>query len=353
MDKIIGKELLEIVGRENISAEYEDRICYAYDATFKDSLPDVIVKPGTTEEVAKILKLANQYKIPVTPRGAGTGLSGGSVPINGGISLVLTRLNKILKIDVQNRSALVEPGVITEDLQTAVEEKGLLYPPDPASKKISTLGGNVAEGAGGPRGVKYGVTKDYVLGLEVVLPQGDIIKINNSVDGETEDFDYTMLFTASEGTLGIITKIAVKLILPPQYQETVLAAFDNLEHAGETVSAIIRAGIIPTTLEIIDQETIRAVENYLHTGLPTDAAALLLIEVDGAELEVKRQSAEVAKICNLASRNVKVASTKQEIDKLWQARRSISGACGMLKPTKLSEDATVPRSKIPQMIKEI
>lgn len=354
MEEMIIDRLRAIVGPSNITTEYEDLLCYAYDATFRESLPAVVVKPRSTEEISLIMRLANEYKIPVVPRGAGTGLSGGSVPFKGGICLVLTRLNRILSIDKENRVAVVEPGVITDDFHAVTEQMGLFYPPDPASGKTSTMGGNIAECAGGARGVKYGVTKDYVLGLEVVLPQGDVITVGNPIDGETGDYDYPLLFTGSEGTLGIITKIMVRLIPLPPYKETVLAIYDQLEAAGETVSTMIKQGVIPTTLEIADHATINAVENYLAIGLPTDAQAFLLIEVDGIKDEVVRQIAIVEETCRrFGAVSIKVARTKEEIDKLWLARRSISGACGKISPTKISEDATVPRSKIPEMIKKV
>lgn len=351
MNAAIINELRAIVGAENVFDALEDRICYSCDSTFRDALPDVVVRPGCTEEIARIMKTAQRYHVPVTPRGASTGLSGGAVAAEGGILLEMTRLNRILSIDVENRTATVEPGVITDEFTAAVDQAGLFYPPDPASGKMSTFGGNIAECAGGPKGVKYGVTRDYLLGLEVVLPDGTVVQTGNNVDGEMCGPDWTMLLCASEGTLGVITKITVRLVDKPAGKWTMLAIFDHIEDAATTVSAMIAAGTIPTTLEIMDNMTICAVENYLHIGLPTAAEAILLIEVNGSEKVLAKQARQVVAVCQkCGARDVKVAKTKAESDVLWQARRAISPACGKINPTKISEDATVPRSQIPAMV---
>lgn len=354
MNSVVSRELRAIVGDANVLEAKEDLICYSCDSTFRDALPDVVVRPGSTEEIVAIVKLAHRYHLPVTPRGASTGLSGGAVAVQGGILLELTRLNKILAIDVANRTATVEPGVITDEFTAAVERAGLFYPPDPASGKMSTFGGNIAECAGGPRGVKYGVTRDYLLGLEVVLPDGTVVQTGNAVDGEMCGPDWTMLFCASEGTLGIITKITVKLVDKPPGKWTMLAIFDHIEDAATTVSTMIAAGTIPTTLEIMDNLTICAVENYLQIGLPTEAEAILLIEVNGSPAVLDKQARQVVEVCRrCGAKEVKVAKTKAESDVLWQARRAISPACGKINPTKISEDATVPRSQIPAMVAAI
>lgn len=354
MNASLIADLRRIVGPGHVMDELEDRVCYSFDATFKDSLPDVIVSPANVEEIVAVVKAANEYGIPVVPRGAATGLSGGVVPLRGGIALNLTRLNKILAIDVQNRVAIVETGVVTEDFANAVNKAGLFYPPDPASAKTSTIGGNISECAGGPRGVKYGITRDYVLGLEVVLADGTIAQIGNSVDSEMAGPDWTMLFTGSEGTLGIVTKIYLRLVDKPNAKQTMLAIFDSLDDAANTVSTMIASGTIPTTLEIMDNLTIRAVEDYLKIGLPVDAEAILLIEVDGAGVAVKKQSLHVINVCRqCGAKDVQVATTASEMDNLWRARRAISPACGKINPTKISEDATVPRSRIPEMVRRL
>lgn len=351
MDAKVIDELRALVGAGNVLTALEDRICYSCDSTFRDAVPDVVVRPGSTAEIARIMQLAQRYHVPVTPRGASTGLSGGAVAAEGGILLELTRLNRIISIDMENRTAIVEPGVITDEFTAAVDQAGLFYPPDPASGKMSTFGGNIAECAGGPKGVKYGVTRDYLLGLEVVLPDGTVVQTGNNVDGEMCGPDWTMLLCASEGTLGVITKITVRLVDKPAGKWTMLAIFDHIDDAATTVSTMIAAGTIPTTLEIMDNLTICAVENYLHSGLPTEAEAILLIEVNGSPAVLAKQAEQVVAVCRqCGARDVKVAKTKAESDVLWQARRAISPACGKINPTKISEDATVPRSKIPAMV---
>jgi len=347
-------ELRRLVGAQYVMDQLEDRICYSFDATFRDFLPDVVVKPGCVAEIAAIVKLAGRYNVPITARGAATGLSGGAVPVEGGISLVLTRLNKIIDIDTANRVAVVETGVITQDFVNAVTQAGLFYPPDPASAKTSTIGGNIAECAGGPRGVKYGITRDYVLGMEVVLPDGSVVELGNKFDSEMAGPDWGMLLVGSEGTLGIITKIYLKLVDKPSAKQTLLAVFTSLDDAARTVSEMIASGTIPTTLEIMDNLTIRAVEDYLKVGLPVSAEAILLIEVDGSAKAIVKQAEHVIKVCQqCGATEIQTASTPEDIDKLWQARRAISPACGKLNPTKISEDATVPRSQIPTMVRRL
>jgi glycolate oxidase len=346
--------LKQIVGSEQVMDQLEDRICYSFDATFRDCVPDVVVKPGSVNEIVEVMKLANQYGVPVTPRGAATGLSGGAVPLKGGICLDVTRLNKIISIDVPNRIAVVEAGVITDDLSTAVTQAGLFFPPDPASSKTSTIGGNIAECAGGPKGVKYGVIRDYVLGVAVVLPDGRLVELGNQVDGEMAGPDWAMLMVGSEGTLGIVTKITLRLIDKPATKQTLLAVFGSLDDAATTVSTMIASGTIPTTLEIMDNLTICAVEDYLKIGLPITAEAILLIEVDGEKISVEKQSKHVIAVCKrCGALEVQIAKTPEEMDNLWRARRSISPACGKINPTKISEDATVPRSEIPAMVRKI
>ncbi len=350
----IAEALTKIVGQEHVLMTLEDRMCYSYDGTFRTFLPDWIVRPRSTAEVQSIAKLAYARKIPLYPRGGGTGLSGGSVPIKGGIVMDLTRMNQILEIDAKNLVAVVEPGVVTAELHRAVEALGLYYPPDPASLKTCTIGGNVAEGAGGPRALKYGVTRDYVMGLEVVTASGELIRTGGKTVKNVSGYDLTRLFVASEGTLGIFTKAILKLLPKPEAKKTIMSIFPKLEGAADTVPQIIAQGIIPASLEIMDDVSINCVENHLHLGLPRDAEAVLLIEVDGDREIVERHAPVIASICeqNGAS-EVKVARDDQEAEELWKARRAVSAAIVQLNPTKVSEDATVPRTQIPEMIRRL
>ncbi len=348
------KRLKEIVGDENVSADKESRICYSYDATNQQFLPEAVVFPGNAEEIAEIVKLANSESFPVVPRGAGSGFSGGSLPVKGGVVMVMERLNKIENIDQQNLTAVVQPGVVTGELQAEVESLGLFYPPDPASLKFCTIGGNVAECAGGPRALKYGVTKDYVLGLEVVLPTGEIVHTGVKTIKGVVGYDLTRLMVGSEGTLGIVTKITLKLLPLPDSFKTMLAVFPDIKDAALTVSSIIASKIIPTTLEFMDQESIRCVEDYLKIGLPVDAGALLLIEVDGDQGTVEKQAQLIQETClTKGASDVNIAETKKEIKELWEARRAISPSLARLNLRKINEDVVVPRSKIPDLISGI
>ncbi|MDP3029510.1 MAG: FAD-linked oxidase C-terminal domain-containing protein [Deltaproteobacteria bacterium] len=340
-----------IIGKKNLFTSQEDRICYAYDATNLFYLPDAVAIPGTAEEIDAIMQLANQEKFPVTPRGAGTGMTGGALAVNGGLVLALTRLNRILEIDTENLIAIVEPGVITGDLQGKVEKVGLFYPPDPSSLKFSTMGGNVAECAGGARAVKYGVTKDYIIGLEVILPTGGIISTGVRTRKGVVGYDLTKLFVGSEGTLGIITKIILKLLPLPEARKTLLAIFDRLDTAMQTVSGIISARIIPAALEFMDQTAISCVEDYLPPGLPREAGALLLIEVDGRKEAVESEANKVFQLCRkFGAIDIRTAGDESEASLLWQARRAVSPALFKLRPHKISEDIVVPRSHIAEMV---
>jgi glycolate oxidase len=354
IDKGISQAIKNIVGKENVLEDKETRICYSYDATNLKYLPDLIVYPFTREQISAILKLANETRFPVIPRGAGTGFTGGTLPVEGGVVLVLTKMNRILQIDTENLVAVVEPGVVTYHLQQEVEKIGLFYPPDPASLKSSTIGGNVAECAGGPRAVKYGVTKDYVLGLEVVLPTGEIITTGVQTVKSVVGYDLTKLLVGSEGTLGIITKIILRLLPLPKAKRTMLAIFPTIEAAATTVSQIISSRIIPTTLEFMDNATIRCVEDYLHMGLPVEAGALLIIEVDGVPEAIAQDVQEIQRTC-LANQalEMKVAKDEREADELWKARRSVSTAVVKINPTKVNEDITVPRSRVPDILRQV
>jgi len=347
----IIKELTNIVGRDNILTKREDLICYSYDATNQKFLPDVVVFPRGAEEISLILKMANFEDFPVIPRGAGSGFSGGSLPVEGGVVVSLERMNRILNIDTENLTAVVEPGVVTGEFQAEVESLGLFYPPDPSSLKFCTIGGNVAECAGGPRAVKYGVTKDYVLGLEVVLPTGETINTGAQTLKGVVGYDLTKLFVGSEGTLGIVTKIILKLLPLPATTKTMLAAFPDMKNAARAASSIISSKIIPSTMEFIDKNCVKCVEDYLNIGLPIDTDAILLIETDGDKDLAEKEADAMRKIClDNSAIEVKTAKDKREVKELWKARRAISPSLKKLNPDKINEDIVVPRNKIPDAI---
>jgi glycolate oxidase len=348
------KELKSIVGPANVSTSPEELFVYSYDATQRESLPWAVVRPASSREISDILMLANRERFPVVPRGAGSGMSGGSVPVQGGVVLTFERMNHILEIDEENFIAVVEPGVVTGDLQREVESRGLFYPPDPASHKFCTMGGNVAECAGGLRAVKYGVTKDYVLGLEVVLPTGEIIKTGARTAKSVAGYDLTKLIVGSEGTLGIVTRITVKLLPLPETVLTLVAFFSELSAAARTASAIMESGILPRALEIVDQAALRAVESYLKEDVSHGAAAMLLAEVDGPAKTAEREADRLSEIMiRSGAERVNRAGSDSEREQLWKARRAISPALYTIKPNKLNEDIVVPRSRIAESLKEI
>jgi len=353
-DSLPLHEIIRIVGKENTLTAPEELYCYGYDASKLRSSPDVVAFPGSVEEVAELIKLANRRRFPVFPRGAGSGMVGAAVPWNGGMVMVLTRFNRILEIDSDNMVAVSEPGVITGEFQQAVLRHELFYPPDPASLQFCTLGGNVAMCAGGPRAVKYGVTRDYVLGLEAVLPTGSVVTTGTRTMKGVVGYDLTRLLVGSEGTLGIFTKIILRLVPAPEGVRTLMAVFPNLDGAAKTVSAIIKQRLVPSTLEFMDQATIKVVENYLQIGLPTQAEAILLIEVDGRECLLDGDVKRIGEICGqCGASQVEIAHTEAERERLWQARRAVSPALGQIKPGKINEDVTVPRTEIPALIRAI
>lgn len=354
IDREIYKELEKIVGQEYISDADLDRVVHSYDATKQRAMPDVVIRPNSAQEVSGVLKLANEKRIPVYPRGAASGLTGGAVPLHGGIALDMTRMNRIIEIDEANLMATVEPGVVVADFQKEVEKHGLLYPPDPASNSFATMGGAVAECAGGLRGMKYGVTRDYVMALELVLPTGEIIQAGSKTLKSVTGYDIMDLFIGSEGTLGIFTKITVKLVPPPEKVETLLAFFSSIGDATNTVSEIIASKIVPRALEFVDEECIRAVNVYTGFEVPEGTRALLLIEVDGSEETALRDAKRVMGICNDNSAfEVNKAETAEEIDELWTIRRSISPSLYAISKGKVNEDICVPRSHLTTMLARI
>jgi len=354
VDSKIIDEIREIVGKENAMDSLEERQCYSYDARTDGIVPALVVFPSSAEEVSRIMKLANRHGFPVIPRGQGTGLTGGSIPVVEGVVLVFTRMNRILEIDTENLIAVVEPGVITFNLQQEAAKQGLFYPPDPASYKYSSMGGNVAECAGGPNSLKYGVTRDYVIGLEVVTATGEILNTGVRTMKGVVGYDLTRLIVGSEGTLGLVTKITVKLIPLPEAKATILALFNEVEDAARAVSAIIAAKVIPSTIEFMDRASIRCSEKASPMGIPEEIGGLLLIEVDGNEEAVAPQVGKVKDIL-VARKVVRCDVTRDpvEADRLWQARRVLSQATYNLNPVKIAEDVVVPRSHIPTLIRSL
>jgi len=353
IQKGVLKAFKEAVGADNVFSDPADLHTYSYDAAVVDPvLPALALRPTNAEALSQVVRLCNENRLPLTVRGAGTNLSGGTVPSSSGVVVLTNALNQILEINEADMYAVVQPGVITAKLAAAVEARGLFYPPDPGSQAVSTLGGNVAENAGGLRGLKYGVTRDYVMGLQFFDVNGEPVITGSRTVKCATGYNLTGLMVGSEGTLGVFNKITLKLIPLPAHQKAMVAVFDQMEKASETVAAIIADHIVPATLEFMDNFTIRAVEDYSKVGLPVDAAALLLIEVDGHPAQVEEDARKVESLCRkLGATSIQVAANAAERDNVWEARRSALSALAKLKPTLVLEDATVPRSKIPDMVR--
>jgi glycolate oxidase len=345
--------LRQIVGRENVLTEREDLIPYSFDGTAAlQQMPGCVVFALSTAHVVAVVKLANEAKLSVVTRGSGTGLSGGSLPNRDCIVLCTVRMDKILELDRANLTLLTEPGVTTLRIADAATDANLFYPPDPGSMKISTIGGNVAENSGGLRGLKYGVTRNYVMGMEVVLPNGEVMWLGNKCVKDVAGYSLKDLFIGSEGTLGVITKVLLRLIPKPTAKKTMVATFSQMDHAAEAVSAIIAAQIIPCTLEFLDRMTIHCVEDYAKIGLPLDCEALLLMETDGHPAVVADEATRMEKCCrDCGCLEVRVAQDETEANKLASARRSAFSALARVAPTTILEDATVPRSELARMIR--
>lgn len=354
-NQALVQEFQRILGKEQVFLEETDRATYAYDAAVLEPvLPALVLQPRSVGELGQVVRLCHENSLPLTVRGAGTNLSGGSIPGRGGAVVLTTALNQILEINEADLYAVVQPGVVTARLAAAVEAKGLFYPPDPGSMAVSTLGGNVAENAGGLRGLKYGVTRDYVMGLTFWAASGETVKTGSRTVKCVSGYNLAALLVGSEGTLGVISEIILKLIPLPADRRAMMATFSKMSKASETVAAIIAQRIVPATLELLDNFTIRAVEDYSHAGLPVDAAALLLIEVDGHPAVVAEDADKVESICRrLGATQIHVARDLAERDRVWSARRSALPALAKLKPTCVLEDATVPRSQIPAMIRAL
>jgi glycolate oxidase len=354
MDKknLVG-QLRAIVGERHVLVEKEDVIVYEQDGSIFQVMPEVVVLPADVEQVAAVVKVAKQAHVPIIPRGSGTGLAGGAVPAEGGIVLSLARLDRILKIDLENRTAIIEPGVINIDLTKAVAKDGFFYAPDPSSQAACSIGGNVANNSGGPHTLAYGVTTNHVLGVEIVLDDGQVLWIGGELP-DTSGYDLRGVFVGSEGTMGVVTKIAVKLMQTRESVRTLLAIYDRMDDATRAVVEITGAGIIPAALEMIDRTTIEAVESGSPVGFPRDAEAVLLVEVEGLREQTERSMQLIQVICQRGgAREVKLAQDEAERQRLWKGRKGAFGAMGALAPNYYVNDGVVPRSQLPEIMRRI
>lgn len=343
-------ELEQRLGKHQVHTGTADLHSYSYDGSFGEFLPEAVVQVKSTKEVTAVMETANTYFVPVTPRGQGTCLSGGPLPVKGGIVLDMSQWPSSVDINPGDLTARVSPGTLTSVIHASAEEHGLMYPPDPSSAHVSTIGGNLAENSGGPRGLKYGVTKDYVIGLEVVTPEGKVMQTGGSTIKNVTGFDLTKLIIGTEGLLGVITAATLKLIPKPPAVRTMMASFASMETAGEAISKTLTSGILPAKMEFIDQACALAVEAYQPSGLPTDAAAIVMIELDGNEPSIRVEAEQVSAIMKeLGALQVIEPQTPEDEAAIWKARKMVSPAIAKIKPTKVSEDATVPRSRIPEM----
>lgn len=350
---VLVDELTRALGKSRVLARPEELIAYEYDATIERSRPDAVVFPSSTDEVATVVRLARKHGVPVVPRGSGTGLAGGAVPVQGGVLCVLTRMNRILEIDVRNRTATVEPGVINLQLQDAVATHGLAYAPDPSSQRVCTIGGNIATNAGGPHTLVHGSTVNHVLGMRVVLPDGRATFLGSRVP-DAPGLDLRGLFVGSEGTLGIATEIVVRLVPRAEAVRTLLAIFPTIEQASNAVTAVIASGVIPVALEMLDREIIRAVQHSRDVGYPEDAGAVLLVEVEGLRESVEHQAAQVIEALRTAGAlDLRIASEAAERERLWEGRKSAIGAIGALAPNFYLLDGVVPRTRLPEVMRGV
>jgi glycolate oxidase len=348
--------LAKIVGRQGVSASPEDLVAHGYDASAPaaDQPPIAVVSPGCTSEVVELVRFANTSSIPIVARGSATSLSGGAIPLQGAIVLSTRRLNRILGFNTANLTARAEPGVFTAEFAVAAQAVGLFYPPDPGSMNVSTLGGNVATNAGGLRGLKYGVTGDYITGLEIVLASGDVLRTGTECKKDVAGYNLTALFVGSEGSLGVITQIGLRLIPLPDAQRTMAAYFTDVSLSAQVVADIIKARIIPVTLELLDQTCLESIEAHAQLGLPTEAGAMLLIEVDGPALQLDGEIEQITRICeHHHAVRIDIARNQSEAEGLKAARRTTLAALARMKPTTILEDVTVPRDKIPDMVRRI
>jgi len=353
--KSVARKILKIVGPQNFLTDPADLACYSYDASSISSLPKAVVMPVSSEEVSQILSLANQEGLAVSPRGAGTGTTGASVPIKGGLALCLARMNRIISINPKDLTALVEPGVVTGELQEEVSRYGLFYPPDPASMKFCTIGGNVATGAGGPRAVKYGVTRDYVMALEVVLSDGSVIHTGTKTAKGVVGYDLTRLLVGSEGTLGVVTGITLRLLPAPESDGTLIAFFPDTKSASNTVVSLFESRILPRCAEFLDKLSIGLISGQLPVAISERADAMLLIEVDGVQESIPRQLEAVKKSCRkCGATDIHVAKSKEQAKAFWSARQALAPSIRTLGfPDKINEDICVPRSCLPEIMSKL
>ncbi len=347
-------ELTKIVAKDRYLDRPEELACYSYDSSLDIALPDAVLFPVNTQEVSDILKIASKHKVPVTARGAGTSVCGAPIPVQNGIVLCFSKMNKIIEVNTRDRYAIVEPGVINGDLQKALAPFGFRYPPDPGSINISTIGGNIALNAGGPRCLKYGVTVDYVLGMQVVLASGKVVRFGSRNIKDVTGYKLSALFCGSEGTLGMVTEVILRVVPQPEATKTVMVTFSNLDNTAEAVSDIIGSGILPVAMELMDKMTINAIEDAGKLGLDRNAEGSLLIEVDGVKESCEREMAQIIeKVKQHEAVTIQEAQTPAERDGLWAARRQAYGVFAKLAPDILSEDITVPVSKVPEMTRRI
>nr|BBH88301.1 FAD-binding protein [Thermosporothrix sp. COM3] len=349
----VVQELRGLLGARNVLSTPYDLTLYEYDASIERGKPDIVVLPSSTEEVAAIVRLAARYQIPVVPRGAGTGLSGGAVPIQGGIVISFARMNRILEIDIPNLRAVVQPGLVNLHLSNALLPQGFYYVPDPSSQRSCTLGGNVGENAGGPHTLLYGVTTNHVTGLEIVTAEGEVIEVGGTTC-DTPGYDLTGLLIGSEGTLCIVTKIIVRIVPVPESVKTMIAVFNTMDDASNTVSEIIASGVIPAALEMMDHMILQAVEADTHAGYPMDAAAVLLIEAEGLKESVTEQVEQIVAISKKHhARLIRIAANETERQLLWAGRKNAFGAVGRISPEFYVQDGVVPRTKLPYVLRRI
>jgi glycolate oxidase len=349
----VVRALSNVLGERYVLHSPYDLTLYEYDASIDRGKPDIVVLPATTEDVAQIVKIAARYRVPVIPRGAGTGLSGGAIPIYGGIVLVFTRMNRVLEIDYTNLRAVVQPGLVNLHLSTALSAQGFYYVPDPSSQRSCTIGGNVGENAGGPHTLIYGVTTNHVLGLEIVTPEGKIVEVGGWTN-DTPGYDLTGLLIGSEGTLCIVTRIIVRIVPLPEAVKTMVAVFDTMDDASNTVSEIIASGVIPAAIEMMDQVILQAVEADTHAGYPMDAAAVLLMETEGVRECVAEQIEQIVSICHKHhARVVRIAANEAERQLLWAGRKNAFGAVGRISPEFYVQDGVVPRTKLPYVLRRV
>lgn len=355
MDEQVIERLIAITGSAHARTSIAQKLAYSYDATANfQALPDIVLSPASIGEIQEIVKVCAEYGVPIVSRGSGTNLAAGTTPTSGGVVVLFNRMNRILELDEENLTVTVQPGVITQTINERVAEKGLFYPPDPSSMSISTIGGNVSENSGGLRGLKYGVTRDYVKALKIVLPSGELLTTGGKLAKDVAGYDLTSLFVGSEGTLGIIVEITLGLIPAPESKKTLLVFYDTLEQAAQTVSSIIAAKIVPATLEFMDKGTIEAVEEFMKIGLPTNCEAMLLIEQDGDPSVVEKDMELVHRLCMAhGATSTQMAQTAEEAAQLSIARRVALSALARKRPTTILEDATVPRSEIAKMVKAV